>query len=71
MTVMTMRLQQTEVKDLGPELSISVHAMAVRCGNDGVGMEFLPHTPSFAQNGHTRSDRDTQKSLRQIVRRLE
>lgn len=71
-TVVTMRLQQKECEDTDPELSISVHARAVRWGNDGVGMEILPQTPHFSQNGHdSRNDRDTQKSLKKIVRRLE
>ena len=71
-TVLMMRLQQSDSAEIDPEHSIAVHAKAVRHGADGVGMEFLPLTQNFSQNGHDpRGHAGGQKSLKKFVRRVE
>jgi hypothetical protein len=68
-TVVMMRLQQTETSDDDPDRSIAVHARAVRFGDDGVGMAFLPQGQNPYQNGHDprNSGRDS-KSMKRFVR---
>lgn len=66
-TVVVMRLQQMEATDDDPDQSIAVHARAVRWGDDGVGMAFLPQDNNPYQNGNGGSGRDS-KSIKRFVR---
>lgn len=66
-TVVMMRLQQTETPDGDPNHSIAVHARAVRWGEDGVGMAFLP-TQNPYQNGYANYGKATDpKSMKRFV----
>jgi hypothetical protein len=50
-TLILMTLQETDSGQEGSGHSIAVHSRAVRWGNDGVGLQFIPHNPSAGQKG--------------------
>lgn len=50
-TVVMMRLRQMDATGEDPDRSITVHARAVRWGEDGVGMAFLRMEKNPYQNG--------------------
>jgi hypothetical protein len=49
-TLILMTLQDTGSGEEGVESSISVHSRAVRWGNDGVGLQFIPQDAPAARN---------------------
>ena len=68
-TVVRMRLQQLETPEEDPDRSITVHARAVRWGEDGVGMAFLPQGQNPYHNGHgPRNSGTDSKSMKRFVR---
>jgi hypothetical protein len=50
-TLILMTLQETEDGQEGTGHSIAVHSRAVRWGNDGVGLQFIPHNTSAGAKG--------------------
>jgi hypothetical protein len=50
-TLILMTLQATEDGEENIEHSIAVHSRAVRWGNDGVGLQFIPQDSPGAQSG--------------------
>jgi uncharacterized membrane protein (UPF0127 family) len=50
-TLILMTLQAAGDMDGSVERSIAVHSRAVRWGNDGVGMQFIPQDAQMANNG--------------------
>jgi hypothetical protein len=50
-TLILMTLQGADDGDGNAERSISVHSRAVRWGNDGVGLQFIPQDDPSAHNG--------------------
>jgi hypothetical protein len=66
-----MTLQETDNGQEGSGHSIAVHSRAVRWGNDGVGLQFIPHIASAGQKGLnpmvTGAD---QKELNQFLEQL-
>ena len=68
-TVVMVRLQQTETPAEDPACSIAVHARAVRWGEDGVAMAFLPQGQNPYQNGNgPRNSGTDSKSMKRFVR---
>jgi hypothetical protein len=49
-TLILMTLQETDGQERTGH-SIAVHSRAVRWGNDGVGLQFIPHNTSAGQTG--------------------
>jgi hypothetical protein len=70
-TLILMTLQETDSGQEGSGHSIAVHSRAVRWGNDGVGLQFIPHNPSAGQKGTnpTATGAD-QKELDQFLEQL-
>jgi hypothetical protein len=50
-TLILMTLQHSENGEVSVESSISVHSRAVRWGNDGVGLQFIPQDAPAASKG--------------------
>jgi hypothetical protein len=50
-TLIMMTLQEGEYGEQSTEHSISVHSRAIRWGNDGVGLQFIPQDAPAAQSG--------------------
>ena len=67
-TVVSMRLQQTDTADKDANHSIAVHARAIRWGDDGVGMAFLPPGQNPYQNGHDAQNSERgAKSMKKFI----
>jgi hypothetical protein len=70
-TVVRMRLQQTETPGEDPDRSIAVHARAVRLGEDGVAMAFLPQWDNPYQNGNShRNPGSDSESMKRFFRQV-
>ena len=70
-TVVMMRLQQTGAGDGDPEHLIAMHARAVRWGEDGVGLAFLPSEKNPYQNGYDpRGNGRNRDSMKRFVRQV-
>jgi hypothetical protein len=50
-TLILMTLKAAGDKEEGFEHAIAVHSRAVRWGNDGVGLQFIPQDAPAARNG--------------------
>jgi hypothetical protein len=50
-TLILMTLQDPGDEQKSIERAVSVHSRAVRWGNDGVGLQFIPQEPATAQSG--------------------
>ena len=68
-TLVLMTLQDTEGGQESAERSIQVHSRAVRCGSDGVGLQFMLSRSKDA-NGKTLVDGVDQKELERFLQRL-
>ena len=68
-TLVLMTLQDTEGGQESAERSIQVHSRAVRCGSDGVGLQFILSRSKDA-NGKTLVDGVDQKELERFLQRL-
>jgi hypothetical protein len=70
-TLILMTLQQTDKGDKTTERSISVHSRAVRCGSDGVGLQFILNNDPLAGKGSEHlvdgvDRRELERFLRQL-----
>jgi uncharacterized membrane protein (UPF0127 family) len=68
-TLVLMTLQDTEGGQQSSERSIQVHSRAVRCGSDGVGLQFIV-SASKDVNGKKVVDGADQKELARFLQRL-
>ncbi|MGP8268759.1 MAG: PilZ domain-containing protein [Terracidiphilus sp.] len=68
-TLVLMTLQDSEGGQEATERSIQVHSRAVRCGSDGVGLQFIVSKSKDA-NGKTIVDGVGQKELDRFLQRL-
>jgi hypothetical protein len=69
-TLILMTLQETDEEE-SAERSISVHSRAVRWGNDGVGLQFIPQDAPEARKGlNTLAHGVDRKELEQFLERL-
>jgi hypothetical protein len=69
-TLILMTLQETDEEE-GAERSISVHSRAVRWGNDGVGLQFIPQDAPEARKGMNELTHGVdKKELNQFLERL-
>ncbi len=68
-TLVLMTLQDTEGGQETTERSIQVHSRAVRCGSDGVGLQFIVSKSKDA-NGKKIVDGADQKELDRFLERL-
>jgi hypothetical protein len=70
-TLILMTLQQTSSGEENVERSIAVHSRAVRWGNDGVGLQFIPQDDEAAQKGlNPMVDGADRKELDQFLEQL-
>jgi hypothetical protein len=70
-TLVLMTLQETDGREDSAERSISVHSRAVRWGNDGVGLQFIPQDAPEARKGlNTLAHGVDRKELEQFLERL-
>ena len=70
-TVVRMRLQQAKAPNEDPDPSIAVHARAVRWGEDGVGLAFLPQSQNPYQMGRdSQNSGSDSESLQRFVRKV-
>jgi hypothetical protein len=70
-TLVLMTLQETDGREDSAERSISVHSRAVRWGNDGVGLQFIPQDAPEARQGlNTLAHGVDKKELEQFLERL-
>jgi hypothetical protein len=70
-TMILMTLQETDGKDDNAERSISVHSRAVRWGNDGVGLQFIPQDAPEARKALSELKHGVdKKELDQFLERL-
>jgi hypothetical protein len=70
-TLVLMTLQETDGREDSAERSISVHSRAVRWGNDGVGLQFIPKDAPEARKGlNTLAHGVDKKELEQFLERL-
>jgi hypothetical protein len=70
-TLILMTLQPTGEGEQSSEHSIAVHSRAVRWGNDGVGLQFIPlDTPAAQDGANPLLNGVTQKQLNQFLQRL-
>jgi hypothetical protein len=70
-TLVLMTLQETDGREDSAERSISVHSRAVRWGNDGVGLQFIPQDAPEARKGlNTLAHGVYRKELEQFLERL-
>ena len=70
-TLVLMTLQETDGREDSAERSISVHSRAVRWGNDGVGLQFIPKDAPEARKGlNTLAHGVDRKELEQFLERL-
>jgi hypothetical protein len=70
-TLILMTLQPTGEGEQSSEHSIAVHSRAVRWGNDGVGLQFIPlDTPAAQDGANPLLNGVTQKQLDQFLQRL-
>jgi hypothetical protein len=70
-TLVLMTLQETDGREDSAERSISVHSRAVRWGNDGVGLQFIPQDAPEARKGlNTLAHGVDKKELEQFLERL-
>ena len=70
-TLILMTLQETDNGEQGFESSIAVHSRAVRWGNDGVGLQFIPQDVPAARNGlNPLAHGADKKELDQFLERL-
>jgi hypothetical protein len=68
-TLVLMSLQDADGGQESAERSIQVHSRAVRCGTDGVGLQFILSKSKDA-NGKTLVDGVDQKELERFLQRL-
>jgi hypothetical protein len=70
-TLVLMTLQKTDSEEEGAERSISVYSRAVRCGDDGVGLQFvLSHTRDPRLGMDLLADKVDRKELERFLQRL-
>jgi hypothetical protein len=70
-TLILMTLQQAGDGEESREQSIAVHSRAVRWGNDGVGLQFIPlDTPAAHKVPNPLLNGVDQKQLDQFLQRL-
>jgi len=70
-TLILMTLQETDSGQEGSGHSIAVHSRAVRWGNDGVGLQFIPHdTPAGHKGLNPMATGADQKELDQFLEQL-
>jgi hypothetical protein len=70
-TLILMTLQETDGGEDSAERSISVHSRAVRWGNDGVGLQFIPQDTPEARKGLSELKHGVEKKvLEQFLERL-
>ena len=70
-TLILMTLQEEDGGEDSAERSISVHSRAVRWGNDGVGLQFIPQDAPEARKGlNTLAHGVDKKELEQFLERL-
>jgi hypothetical protein len=70
-TLILMTLQETDGKEDSAERSISVHSRAVRWGNDGVGLQFIPQDAPEARKALSELKHGVdKKELAQFLERL-
>jgi len=70
-TLIPMTLQETGSDEESVEHSLAVHSRAVRWGNDGVGLQFIPQDAPAARNGlNPLVNGANQKELNQFLERL-
>jgi hypothetical protein len=73
-TLVLMTLQETDGEEEGAGRSISVHSRAVRWGNDGVGLQFIPQDAPEARKGlselkHGVDKKELEQFLEQLLRK--
>jgi hypothetical protein len=70
-TLILMTLQESDQGEESVERSISVHSRAVRWGNDGVGLQFIPKDTPGASTGMNPMEHGvSKKELDQFLERL-
>jgi hypothetical protein len=70
-TLILMMLQQTENGEVSTERALSVHTRAVRCGKDGVGLQFiLPDDPATRSKSGQLVSGVERKEIERFLRQL-